>query len=197
MKFVSESQALERLRRLKDDFAARIAEDFEHNAKSCVTCGTPGACCLDVHFVNVRISRLEAVAIAKTIQALSPERQEKVRRRIDESIERYGLAEPDDAAAKTYACPLFEKGIGCLVHSTAKPLPCIQHACYENEKDLPPDDLLAEQEGLVDELNRRVYGNVGTLASLPVGVNLAAKSAQSPAALYDNCDHDAGDEPAA
>ena len=170
MKFISEKKALEKLRRLKDDFAGRIRSDFENNAKSCAACETPGACCLDAHFVNVRISRLEAVAIRETLEGLAPIRLNDVRHRIDESIERYGLAEPDDADAKTYACPLFEKGIGCLVHSTAKPLPCIQHACYENEKDLPPDELLAEQEGLVDELNRRVYGKPAVLVPLPVAV---------------------------
>ena len=39
-----------------------------------------------------------------------------------------------------------------LVHAEAKPLPCIHHACYENEKDLPPDELLAEHEGLVNRI---------------------------------------------
>lgn len=175
MKFISETIALEKLRRLKDDFAARIRSDFEKNAKSCVTCETPGACCLDAHFVNVRISRLEAVAIRETLDTLPPRRHEDVRGRIDESIRQYGLDEPDDADAKTYACPLFEKGTGCLVHATAKPLPCLQHACYEHEKDLPPDEMLAEPEGLVDELNRRVYGQTSGLTPLPVAVRSILK----------------------
>ena len=68
MRLISEKQGLEKLRRLKDDFAVRIRLDFENKAKSCMTCETPGACCLDAHFVNVRISRLEAAAIRNAIR---------------------------------------------------------------------------------------------------------------------------------
>jgi len=167
MRFISEKQALEKLHRLKNDFAGRITLDFEQNAKSCVTCETPGACCLDVHFVNVRISRLEAKAIHGVLDELSEARREQVYQRVDRAIEKYSLS---DDAENTYSCPLFEKGVGCLVHSDAKPLPCIQHACYENEKDLPPDELLAEQEGRVDELNRRVYGKAANMVPLPLAV---------------------------
>jgi hypothetical protein len=167
MKFISERQALEKLRRLKDDFAGRIRSDFEKNAKSCFNCETPGACCLDAHFVNVRISRLEAKAISEVLDDLPEDRRCLVYGRIERAIEDYDLA---FGAHNTYACPLFEKGTGCLVHSEAKPLPCIQHACYENEKDLPPDELLAEQEGLVDDLNRRVYGKAAGLLPLPVAI---------------------------
>jgi len=170
MRLISEKQALEKLCRLKAGFAERISSDFEHRAKSCMTCETPGACCLDAHFVNVRISRLEAVAIRNRFADFPAELRERVRRRIDDAIEKYDLDETGDGVEKTYACPLFEKNIGCLVHSEGKPLPCIQHACYENEKDLPPDELLAEQEGLVDQLNRRVYGNGATLLPIPVAL---------------------------
>jgi hypothetical protein len=172
VKFVSEKHALEELHRLKDDFAGRIRSDFETNAKSCVSCETPGACCLDAHFVNVRISRLEAKAIGGVLDLLADEQRERVDGRIDRVIAEYGLDVDDDT---TYACPLFEKGIGCLVHSEAKPLPCIQHACYENEKHFPPDELLAEQEGLVDALNRRVYGQASMLTPLPLAIRSLRK----------------------
>jgi hypothetical protein len=172
MKLISEKHALEKLRRLKDDFAVRITLDYETNAKSCVTCETQGACCLDAHFVNVRISRLEAVAIGEVLVRLPAETLDRVNRRVHDAIEKYDLDADGD---NTYACPLFEKGIGCLVHSDAKPLPCIQHACYENEKDLPPDRMLAEQEGQVDQLNRRVYGKT-SLAPLPVALRRPSKN---------------------
>ncbi|HMJ09281.1 MAG TPA: hypothetical protein VK468_09770 [Pyrinomonadaceae bacterium] len=175
MKFISETKALERLRQLKIVFARRIETNFERNAKSCETCETPGACCLDAHFVNVRISRLEAEAIRQTLETLGPERRQEVYRRVDDVVEKYQLTEVENAAGGTYACPLFEKGTGCLVHSTGKPLPCIQHACYENEKDLPPDELLAEQEGLVDDLNRRVYGRHESLVPLPIAIRRSLK----------------------
>ena len=70
--------------------------------------------------------------------------------------------------AQTYACPLFEKGTGCLVHHEGKPLPCIQHACYDNKEDLPPDEILAEHEGLVERLNRRTYPEPAAWLPLPL-----------------------------
>jgi len=167
MKPISETHALEKLHEIKSDFAMRIRRDYEHSAKSCATCETPGACCLDAHFVNVHISRLEAVAIRKVVDDLSTELREKVLTRIDRAIETYQLKTDSD---NTYACPLFEKGIGCLVHDRGKPLPCIAHACYEKKEDLPPDSLLVEREALVDRLNEAVYKRPATWMSLPLAL---------------------------
>lgn len=158
MKMLSEKHGLVKLQKLKDDYREAIAAGYEHKAKSCLTCETQGACCLDAHFVNVHVTRLEAVSVRQTLAALPLEKQEDVYRRVEDTIEKYNLHAEGDTFAKTYACPLFEKGTGCLVHTTGKPLPCIQHACYENKGDLPPDELLAEQEVLVEDLNTRVYG---------------------------------------
>ena len=168
MKPFSERHALEKLHRLKSDFAAHVRSDFEHRAKSCATCETPGACCLDAHFVNVHITRLEAVAIRDVIDA-HPNRDE-IQRRVDETIAKYGLSADGDTFSKTYACPLFEKGVGCLVHERGKPLPCIAHACYENKQDLPPDELVAEQEGLVETLNELTYRKVPRWLPLPIAI---------------------------
>ena len=77
---------------------------------------------------------------------------------------------PGDTFAQVYSCPLFVKGVGCLVHRRAKPAPCIQHACYEREEDLPPDDLVNENEAFIDRLNRRVYGGSQSLLPLPIAV---------------------------
>jgi hypothetical protein len=168
MKHLSQTRALEKLHDLKIDFARQIKSDYEHRAKDCATCETPGACCLDAHFVNVHITTLEAKAIRNVIDEL-PGRAE-IDARIDDTISRYGLATDGDTFSKTYACPLFEKGIGCLVHERGKPLPCIAHACYENKKDLPPDALLATAEKVVDELNELVYRKPTTWLPLPVAV---------------------------
>lgn len=169
MKVESETRALEKLRTLQSDFARSIRSGYEHRAKDCISCTTPGACCLDAHFVNVRITRLEAVAISKVISDLPPEKHDELKDRIRQTIERYDLdaGGPD---LTTYACPLFEKGVGCLVHGLAKPLPCIAHACYEAEKDLPPDELLVEHEGLVARLNKMTYRKPATQTSIPVAV---------------------------
>ena len=163
MKFVSEKVAIRRLGEIREAFRTKIAGDFEHRAKPCVTCETPGACCLDAHFVNVRISRLEAAAIRDSLLRLEPEFQSRVYARIENAAD--GLSERE-----TYACPLFEKGTGCLVHNDAKPLPCIQHACYDRKEDLPPDELLAEAEELIDRLNRRVYGTATAIKPLPTAL---------------------------
>lgn len=131
---------------IREEFRHDISTRFEHRAKPCSTCNTP--CCLDEHFVNVRISRLEAAAIRKAVTTLSTEVREAVNERLSKI----------DPHAEFYACPLYQRGIGCLVHETAKPLPCIAHACYERKEDLPPDELLSEREIEIDALNRQVYG---------------------------------------
>jgi hypothetical protein len=175
MKPLSESRALSKLDEIRSDFRKVIRRDFEHRAKSCASCEAPGACCMDEHFVNVRITRLEAAGINKTLNALPNELYSKVRTRIEHSIEKYSLNENEES--KTYSCPLFEKGIGCLVHVTAKPLPCIAHACYERKEDLPPNALLAEREIEIEKLNRRVYGST-TLLPIPLALQMQKTARQ-------------------
>lgn len=169
MKLLSETTGLEKLSEIQRKFAEEIRAGYEHKAKPCRACKTPGACCLDEHFVNVRISKLEAVAINNVITSLPYEKQQTVEQRISATIEKYQLDEAIDPAT-TYSCPLFESGIGCLVHDKAKPLPCIAHACYENEKDLPPDVLLDEREMAVEKLNQKVYGKSEPWLPLPAAI---------------------------
>ena len=170
MKMLSETAALGKLQRLKDEFRSRVASQYEPKAKPCSTCESPGACCLDAHFVNVRISKLEAMAMTKILHSLSAERRLNISRRVNDVIERFKLENSGDVSAKTFACPLFEVGAGCLVHDTAKPLPCIHHACYENKADLTPDELLESAELTVDNLNHKVYGRSLPLLPLPVAI---------------------------
>ncbi len=167
MKPLSEKRALLKLRNLKNDFRAFIKQNFEHRAKDCQTCETKGACCLDAHFVNVHITHLEAVLIREELEKLSPEKQTEIYRRIAETIENYDLNSDGDSFQKTFACPLFEKGIGCLIHSV-KPIPCIQHACYERKEDLPPDELQAETEEKIECLNTQTYKKFPRWLPLPV-----------------------------
>lgn len=171
MKILGETLALDRLHQLKTDFARRVRREYEHRAKSCLTCTAPGACCLDSHFVNVHITRLEAAAIRQTLDKLPVEMQREIGDRVDRTIAEYGLTTAGDTFSRTYACPLFEKGTGCLVHERGKPLPCIAHACYENKEDLPPDHLLAEQESLVEKLNEITYRKPSTWLPLPVAIS--------------------------
>ena len=148
MRLISESSGIERLRQIREDFRQDVAARFEHRAKPCAIGETPGACCLDELFVNVRISRLVAAAIRNAVAGLDEDQQSAIG-------ERLANIDPD---SEFYSCPLYQKGVGCLVHETAKPLPCIAHACYDRKEDLPPDELLAEREMEIDALNRQVYG---------------------------------------
>lgn len=169
MKLLSERAALDRLAKATSDLKAAIAA-YETRAKSCLKCEVQGSCCVDAHFVNVRITRLEAVAIRNALEGTPAERSDAVKRRISDAIVAYGLDDDRDAGEQTFACPLFEKGIGCLVHEDAKPSPCIVHACYENKPDLPPDELLSEQETLISRLNQRSYGRRQQPLPLPVAL---------------------------
>lgn len=183
MKKLSETKALRELAELKSDYQLFIRENYEHKAESCATCPTKGACCLDAHFVNVHISKLEAAAIRQTLAELSEEKQSEIYRRTAETIEKYDLEASGDSFAKTYACPLYEKNVGCLVHFAGKPAPCISHACYENQADLPPENLQTEIEIEIERLNRKTYG--GNSARLPLPVWIA---------LVNPLSHDSADE---
>jgi hypothetical protein len=166
MRPLSRTKALLQLAELRQTFRSEITGDFEHRAKSCGTCETKGACCLDEHFVNVRISRLDAEAVNGVINGLPVGKREEVLKRIDLSIEAYRL----EQEGVTYACPLYDRMAGCLVHDTAKPFACIAHACYEKEEDLPPDSLLTEKEYLIEELNIRAYGRAQSWLPIPVAI---------------------------
>jgi len=169
MKKISETKALEALQRVKKDNAREIGETYESRAKPCSACSTPGACCLDAHFVNVEITRLEAVAIRKALSEMDPELRNRVYNRVGEAIVNFRLDRSGNSG-RTFACPLYEKGIGCLVHSTAKPIPCIQHACYERREDLPPDSLQYDREAEVERLNRLTYSDAPAWLPLPVAI---------------------------
>ena len=175
MRKLTEAQAVARLKRGKVRFQTHIKLNFEHRALSCRACPTPGVCCTDAHFVNVHITRLEAVAIRDTL-ALTPRLSEDERRavylRAQAAVGRYGLASSGDTFAQTFSCPLFLKGVGCLVHQRAKPAPCVQHACYEDWSDVPPLDAQWREEGRIERLNAEAYGAAWEWLPLPVWLTL-------------------------
>ena len=172
MKTLTETKALQDLHKLKNDYQNFIKNNYEQRAENCETCPTKGACCLDAHFVNVHITKLEAVAIRKTLDKLSDEKQREIYERIAETVEKYDLKTTGDTFAQTFACPLFEKNIGCLVHSEGKPAPCISHACYENQADLPPEHWQTTIETKIERLNKRTYGNAPIWLPIPIWMSL-------------------------
>lgn len=173
LKPISETAGIERLATIRSEFAAEIRANYEYKAKPCSACESPGICCRDEHFVNVHITRLEAAAIRRELARLGDEIQDRVHKRARISIETFELTGQGESFRKTFACPLFERGTGCLVHNSAKPLPCIAHACYEAPADLPPDHLLEERETAIVKLNHRVYGR--DIAALPLPLMLARR----------------------
>jgi hypothetical protein len=175
MRRLSETDALARLQRSKAAFQTHVKLNFEHKALDCRACPTPGVCCTDAHFVNVHITRLEAVAVRETIERtprLTDEERRAVYARAREAVGRYGLTAAGDTFAQTYSCPLFVKDVGCLVHRRAKPAPCIQHACYEDWADVPPPASQWREERRVEQLNSEVYGAAWAWLPLPVWLTL-------------------------
>jgi hypothetical protein len=175
MRKLNEADAVARLKRGKVRFQTHIKLNYEHRALSCRACPTPGVCCTDAHFVNVHITRLEAVAIRDAL-ARTPRLSEDERRavyvRAREAVGRYGLVASGDTFAQTFSCPLFTKGVGCLVHQRAKPAPCVQHACYGDWADVPPLDAQWREEGRIERLNAEVYGTAWEWLPLPVWLTL-------------------------
>ena len=169
MKLVSEKKALKQLAGIRTALKTEVGA-YERRAKNCLTCNTAGACCVDEHFVNVHISRLEAAAIINGFERLAGEMGKEVYERIDAAVIKYELTSVGDTYARTFACPLFEKEIGCLVHNDGKPVPCIMHACYERKDDLPPDELQVKAEQKIDDLNKLTYGRSLPLLPLPVAL---------------------------
>lgn len=172
MKFLSQTESLKRLKNIKAAYRELIQTKYEPKAKNCLTCEVQGSCCTDEHFVNVHITRLEAVAIKETLSELDEKRQQEIFARAEETVKKYNLETSGDTFKQTFACPLFEKEIGCLVHKSAKPVPCIQHACYENKADLPPDEIQTQNENLIENLNTKTYERNWSWLPLPVWLDL-------------------------
>lgn len=171
----SEEEALARLQRVKTSYQNRIKRTYEHAASDCRSCPTRGVCCTDAHFVNVHITRLEAVAVRQTIERtprLTEDEKRAVYSRAREAVARYSLRAAGDTFAQTFACPLYLQEFGCLVHRRAKPAPCIQHACYQDWEDLPPQALQAGAEHQVEKLNTEVYGREWAWLPLPLWLTL-------------------------
>ncbi|NJM52523.1 MAG: hypothetical protein HC846_03460 [Blastocatellia bacterium] len=86
----------------KPSIAKIFPKNYEHKAKDCLTCETKGACCLDAHFVNVNITRLEAVAMRKVLDELDEVKQTEINYRIAETIEQFELKDSGDTFLRTF-----------------------------------------------------------------------------------------------
>jgi hypothetical protein len=171
----SETKALAQLQRVKSAYQSFIKLNYEHAAEDCRTCPTRGVCCTDAHFVNVHVTRLEAVAIRETISRtprLTEAGRRAVYKRAREAVKRFNLRAAGDTFTQTFSCPLYEPSMGCLAHARAKPAPCVQHACYENWEDLPPTSLQARTEHRVEQLNTEIYGAAWAWLPLPLWLSL-------------------------
>lgn len=172
---MNETEVINELRRIKTAYQRFIRDNFEFAAADCSVCPTFGKCCADRHFVNVHITRLEAAAIRESIESnpnLSENEKQGVFERVRETIEKYDLkADAEGSFTQTYACPLFVRKVGCLVHAGgAKPAACIQHACYERKEDLPPACLQDNVEQKIERLNSEIYGEDWRWLPLPIAL---------------------------
>ena len=177
----SEQKALTQLQRSKRSYQSFIKLNYEHAAKDCDTCPTRGECCTDAHFVNVQITRLEAVAIRNTLlrsPRLTDSHRRAIYERAREAVQRFNLSATGDTSTQTYSCPLYEPSVGCLVHRRAKPAPCVQHACYDNWRDLPPASLQRRTEHRVERLNTEVYGSEWEWLPIPLWLSLVNPEAE-------------------
>ena len=166
---LDETNGITALRRVKLKYQKHLQFAYEAAAQDCATCPTPGACCLDAHFVNVHITRLEAAAIYDTLAKLPAPVRQAALERARNTVTDFNLTDTGDTCAQTYSCPLFVRGVGCLVHEGGdKPAPCIQHACYENAADVPPTSLQVRTEDEIERLNTAVYGAEWRWRSLPL-----------------------------
>ncbi len=178
------ARALAKLRRIKQRFARYIGKTYGHLAADCATCPTP--CCADAQFVNVHIVRLEAKAMLATLQRsprYGPAKVREVLARAADAVARYGLTETGDTFGQTYACPLFEPGVGCLVHWKAKPAACIQHGCYERWEDLPETGTQRRVERQVAALDAAVHGMPSTWLPIPLWLLKAAEEVDEARAV--------------
>src|SRR5215210_2843399 len=99
MNSLAEQEALARLQRVKASYQTHIKLNYEHAAEDCRTCPVRGVCCTDAHFVNVHITRLEAVAIRETLERtprLTEAAKRDVYRRAREAVARYRLSASGD-----------------------------------------------------------------------------------------------------
>lgn len=174
MKRLNEPEALARLEKIKSAYRVEIQTTYEPQAKNCLTCEVQGSCCVDEHFVNVHITKLEAVAIVKKLRNLDEQKRKEIFEKIENTIEKYALNETGDTLAQTYSCPLYEKESGCLIHAI-KPVACIQHACYERKEDLPPDELQTAIESKIERLNLQTYTQNPTSLPLPLWLKKLAE----------------------
>jgi hypothetical protein len=169
MKLIAKKKAIARLRSDLAALADEVRTGYEHAAKDCAECDVKGSCCADAHFVNVRITPLEAAAIRGFIDRLSPEMRERFDRKIADTVSRYGL-DRESPSASAYPCPLLDDDNRCIVHGVAKPVPCILHACYDRKEDMPPDDLQAAMETSIARFNLLTYGKPPVVRPLPVAI---------------------------
>ncbi|MFQ3640909.1 MAG: hypothetical protein SNJ62_12985 [Chloracidobacterium sp.] len=186
---LAHAAALTRLRQIKQRFARYIGRTYGHLAADCAVCPTP--CCADAQFVNVNIVRLEAEAMLETLgrsQKHGPGTIQSVITRARAAITKYGLTEHGDTFATTYACPLFEPGVGCLVHWKAKPAACIQHGCYERWEDLPETKTQRAVERQVAALDEAVHGTPSVWLPIPLWLARLAPEASATAHATTNDD---------
>ncbi|MBN1442401.1 MAG: hypothetical protein JXA90_06805 [Planctomycetes bacterium] len=128
--------------------------------------GRPAHVCCTRRFNQMRITPLEAAAIAEAFRkdAELMRRLPSVLRRLDRELA--GLKEGEDR--QSFDCPLLD-GTRCLVHETAKPIGC---SAWHPES-FESEELRFTRKGWKaferrDRLNDRLYGKSWKLMVIPL-----------------------------
>ena len=128
--------------------------------------GRPAHVCCTRRFNQMRITPLEAAAIAEAFRKDAELKRHlpAVLRRLDRELS--GLREGEDR--QSFDCPLLD-GARCLVHETAKPIGC---AAWHPES-FDSDELRFTRKGWKafeqrDRLNDRLYGKSWKLMVIPL-----------------------------
>jgi hypothetical protein len=186
MKFLPETTGIELLARARIALRSSVSVN-EVKAKDCGACETRGSCCTDIHFVNVRITKLEAKVMTTWVSTLPTKIRNQVVNRVVETARELMRGGNSDRETEFYSCPLFHEDLGCIVHDV-KPGACIHHACYERKEDLPPAGFLEEYEEEIVALNRRVYGKEVVAQSIPIALSRVWESSNLSKSASDDCD---------
>ncbi len=156
--------ALARLAEVK----APLLEASDRAARELRSCAGCDAHCCRAGCNSMRVSRLEALALARRLSEpdLAP-RVPEILRRAREEIRLRGLCADSDA---TYDCPLLSGEGRCLVHGPAQPSGCLTFRPVPDggcDHDLR---LFHRHYGKVERLDRRVFGRRSRPLPIPLAL---------------------------
>jgi hypothetical protein len=109
------------------------------------------------------------------LQKLPIEKQKEIYCRIEQTIENYDLKSSGDTFAQTFACPLFEKEIGCLVHASGKTRRVHSACVLRKQTGFAARRVTVGSRNEIERLNEQTYKTSARWLSLPVFLHLVKR----------------------